>query len=119
MRRRARGPPRVLPFLLAAVSELDCVDNQRVAFPVAASVAQPLRDAGVGARVQGDDRVLVVVLVQDRDVIPRLEDLVVIVVAAVIDLHAVGDAAFAGVHVGVGVVWTLPVPVPGPGLLFQ
>ena len=58
------------------------LDHQRIAFPTAAGVAQPLTDAGTYVRtpVQRDDPRIVDHLDIDRDETGRLQDLVVVVV---------------------------------------
>ena len=65
------------------VGEVRRLDHQGVAVPVAARVAHPLADAGrqVAAAVERHDARVVHHLVQDHDVVGRLEDLQVLVVA--------------------------------------
>ena len=101
----ARLAPRGAPVGVGLVDEVDGLDHEGVALPPAPRLARPLRDAGQGPVVQGDDPQLVVHLVQHHHLPRRLQDLQVHVVG--LQRHhvgePVGDAALAGVGVGVGV----------------
>src|SRR5262249_27575447 len=56
-------------------------DDERVAFPSTARVADPLSDVGTSASIERDDPRFGHHLVSNRNVVGRLDDLVVVVVA--------------------------------------
>ena len=91
--------PKTAAFLLD-VAQVGGLDDEGVAFPMAARIAQPLLDPAVDVRaaVHRNDARVVNHLHQDHDVAGRLKDLVVVIVEA---RHhragqAAGDAAFVG-----------------------
>ena len=89
---------------LLAAGDAAGLDDEGVALPAAAHLAQPLRDAPVGARpaVEGDDAGVVDHLDLDHDVVGRLQDQVVVVVAGRQHRrpHRPEHAAVVEVHVG-------------------
>ena len=90
---RARGMHQVPHALIALRGQVGRLDDQRLALPVGARVAQPLADprSQMPAAVQRDDPRVVDHLHQDHDVVGRLQNLIVVVVEA--GHHGAGHAA--------------------------
>ena len=97
---RGRGhAPGRRPAILRPVHEARGVDHQRLALPATANGAVPLWHRARRAVAQWDDASVAEHLVDDHDVVRRLQDLVVRVVAQPEHRHAVGEAAFSRVYV--------------------
>ena len=93
---------RARPQVVGLRVEVARLDDQRVAFPVAARHPQPLpHPSGErGLLEDGNDAEVVDLLLEDGDVAGRLQDVDVVVVAARRDRHmAVDEAAVAQIHV--------------------
>src|SRR4029450_90845 len=80
------------------------LDDERLSVPPATRFAQPARDTRSRTAIQGNHPEIVVHLTEDDEVILRLHDLIVVVVARPVrNGYAVGETAFAGVEIEMAV----------------
>ena len=76
------SPDLVKPVVLPSVNEVRGLDDERIALPVAANISIPLTDIRVDMRprVDWNDATLAKHLVENHDVVCRLDNLMIRVV---------------------------------------
>src|SRR5262245_29084304 len=108
MERFGRPRPDTRPLVVGLIDEIRGVDDERVSFPAADRVAEPLTDVAVRTTIDGDDPSIAVLLVKDRHVSRALHDLIESTVGT-LPHHAgdaVGQAAFPGVRIQIRFIWS-------------